>query len=392
MITESELQAQYDAAVKRLRDAEQGVAAALKEMNKKEALAKKKQKSIKEYYLAWSEKQKVEVAIVEKYEQEYAAEYAKNLCYTDWMKNKHGTDSKEAQIAQHRGELSRTRDFVYFGGSLYSTKWYKLYCKVWWVYYQLKAEGYGNIAAELNRAREVFCHCIEKEANGKTFDAARKAAFAALDKWEKENDREEWDEAKSEYDAALAKWNEFKPEGDQYAEELRVKIYECAKKTLKLYGIADDFDIAALKKELSRKSQKIDDLEDQLSQKGREIGELHGRTNELEATVGEMRIWMESLIRMNQALINGQYKQIEESEAFARTTLEQEWQFWFERATSSHLNWLNWIQERMPEIAALEEEEATARNKYRHEFYDSVQNIDNRHVDLQEMLSGWVLD
>ncbi|ORC82224.1 uncharacterized protein TM35_000961030, partial [Trypanosoma theileri] len=133
-------------------------------------------------------------------------------------------------------------------------------------------------------------------------------------------------------------------------------------------------------------------LKDELEQKDQEIGGLHGIPGKLDATVGEMRTWFRSLIHMNQSSINWQYQQLEEFEVFARTTLEQEWEIWLEKMTSSHINLVSWIQERFAEMAALEKEEATARNKYNHEFYDSVKDIESRRCALKAMLSGWILE
>ncbi|ORC90642.1 uncharacterized protein TM35_000084400, partial [Trypanosoma theileri] len=294
---------------------------------------------------------------------------------------KHGVDSTEAQIAQHRAELARTREFVYSDDSPYWTKWYKLKGKVRWVWNQLKLKGYYIVAAEIERSREVFCNRIEEESNCEGLSSARNAAVEALNKWEQEDDRTDWNEAKPKYDAELAKWNEFKPKGEEYAEVLEEKICKCVRTSLTVHATAQDYEISTLKNELSQKGREA-----------QQIGELHGRTNELDATVEEMRTWIQSLIHMNQSLINGQCKQLEEFEASARTTLEQEWQIWLERTTSTHTNLVNWIQERIAEMAALEKEEAAARNDYKHEFYDSIKEIDNRRLALKEMLSGSIFD
>ncbi|ORC88741.1 uncharacterized protein TM35_000151720 [Trypanosoma theileri] len=60
--------------------------------------------------------------------------------------------------------------------------------------------------------------------------------------------------------------------------------------------------------------------------------------------------------------------------------------------TSLYANLVNWIQERFAEMAALEEEEAAVRNKYKHEFNDSIKEIEKHHFALKEMLNGWILD
>ncbi|ORC82099.1 uncharacterized protein TM35_000981020 [Trypanosoma theileri] len=473
---DAELWAKYDDAVKRLKAAEQAEAAAKKEIDEKKSLAGKIQEGTKEYYLTWAEINKAEMAIAEEIEHKYAAEFARDLCYVDRMKDRNRTDYKEAQIDRHRGELALTREFVYINDSPYWIKWDKLNYKAWWVYYQLKLDGYDIVAAELWMAREVFCNCIKEDSNVKAFSNARNAALVALDKWEQKGVCVAWDEAKPKYDAALAKWNEFKHKGDKNGKELQEKIYECAKTSFKVYALVNNYEIGALKNELGqkvqeistlkddreeksqensalkselgkkdqeisalkdklgkkdqefselkdkldkkdqensvlkdelgRKGQKINDLEyeldlkdqeiaalkDELEQKDQEIGGLHGIPGKLDATVGEMRTWFRSLIHMNQSSISWQYQQLEEFEVFARTILEQEWQNWLERKISSHINLLNWIQERIAEVAALEEEEATARNKYKHEFYDSVKEIENRYSVLKEMLNGWDLN
>ncbi|ORC90633.1 uncharacterized protein TM35_000084310 [Trypanosoma theileri] len=378
MSTASELHAKYNAAVKRFKDTEKAEAAAEEERDKKRALARKTQEGTKEHYLTWAKYWNAEVVLLEKIEQKYAAEYEKDSCYVDWMKHKHGVDSTEAQIAQHRAELARKREFVCTEGSPFWIKWYKLHYTALCVYYQLRAEGYDNIADELWRANEVYYNRIKEERNVKPFSEAWHAALRSLNTWQSSRYREEWDKAKQWCDSQLAKWNEFKPKGEPYAKELQDKICECAKNSLNTYAIVNDFEPGVLK--------------DELGQKDQEIGGLHDIPGKLDATVGEMRTWFKSLIHMNQASINWQCKQLEEFEAFARTTVEQEWQNWSEKMTSSHINLVNWIQERIAEMTALEEEEATTRNKYNHEFNDSVQNIDNRRFALKEMLSGWILD
>ncbi|ORC90628.1 uncharacterized protein TM35_000084260 [Trypanosoma theileri] len=317
-----ELLKKYDAAAKICQAAEQAEAAAEKERDEKRALAKKTQRGTKEYYLAWTEKHKAEMVFIEKGEQRYAAEYKRDLCYTQWMKHKHGADSKEARIAQHRAELSCTKEFVYIDDSPYWTKWGKLYHNVWWVWNQLKAEGYENVAAELERQVELFCNRIK--ANGEPLCKARNAAFAALNRWEKENDRAAWDKAKPKYYAEWETWNAFKPKGEQYAETLHDEICKCVNNSLTVYAIVNKCEISALKDELGRKSKTFDALENELGEKsqeidalrnalyqrGHEIGslkdELLGRISALEATVGEMHTRIQSLIHMNQSSINSQ--------------------------------------------------------------------------------------
>ncbi|ORC83461.1 uncharacterized protein TM35_000691080, partial [Trypanosoma theileri] len=127
-------------------------------------------------------------------------------------------------------------------------------------------------------------------------------------------------------------------------------------------------------------------------QNARENDILHGRISALEVTVGEMRTWIQSLIHMNQSSISWQYRQIEELEALARTTLEQEWQNWLEKMTSLYANLVNWIQERIAEMTALEKEEAATRNKYEHEFNDSIKEIESVRFALKVVLSGWILE
>ncbi|ORC90626.1 uncharacterized protein TM35_000084240 [Trypanosoma theileri] len=387
-----ELLKKYDAAAKIYQAAEQAEAAAEKEMVEKGALAKKTQKGTKEYYLAWAEKHKAEMVFIEKIERKCDTESERNVCYVDWRKHERGTDSKEAQIAQHRAELARTMEYVYSDSSPYWTKWYKLCSKAWWVYYQLRAEGYDNIADELYTAREVFCDRIKEESNGKTFRNARNAALVALDKWEQEDDRAAWNKAKPKYNVLLAKWNMFRLKGEQFVKELQIEVYECAINSPALTALMNGADQHELWSDIHHNGWTISALKDELDQKSRAIGELYGRIGELERTVGEMHTRIQSLIHMNQSSINSQCKQLEEFEAFARTTLEQEWQHWLEKMTSSRINLVNWIQERIAEMTALEEEEAAARNKYNHEFNDSVKEVEKHHSVLKEMLSGWILE
>ncbi|ORC90650.1 uncharacterized protein TM35_000084480, partial [Trypanosoma theileri] len=224
-----ELLRKYDAAAKIYQAAEQAEADAKKERDEKRALAKKTQRGTKEYYLAWAEKHKAEMVFIEKIEQRYAAEYKRDLCYTQWMKHKHGADSKEAQIAQHRAELARTMEYVYSDSSPYWTQWYKSCSKAEWVHYQLNAEGYDNFAADLDRTKKAFCDRIKEESNGEDFRNARDAAVGMLRKWERWNNRTDWDKAKRRYSAELAKWNEFKLKGNQYAEELEESVNLCIK-------------------------------------------------------------------------------------------------------------------------------------------------------------------
>ncbi|ORC83826.1 uncharacterized protein TM35_000561240, partial [Trypanosoma theileri] len=154
MSTDSELQAKYDAAVERYQAAKQAEAAAKKEVDEKEAWVRKTQEGTKEHYFAWAEVWNAEVALIEIVEQRYAAEYERDLCYADWMKYKHGADSKEAQIAQHSAELARTKEFIDTHYPLYWIKWDKLDNIALCVYYHLKAEGYVKIADDLERAQD----------------------------------------------------------------------------------------------------------------------------------------------------------------------------------------------------------------------------------------------
>ncbi|ORC90649.1 uncharacterized protein TM35_000084470 [Trypanosoma theileri] len=442
-----ELLKKYDAAAKIYQVTNKAEAAAKKERDEKRTLAEGTQKGTKEDYLAWAEKQKAEITFLEKKEQRCGAEYAVYGRYADFMKHEHGAASKKAQKAQYRAELSRTREFVCTESSPYWIKWYKLSTKASWVYHQLKAEGSDNCADELKRHVEAFWNRI-KEFNGEAFCTARNLAVEALNKWEQENDYTGWNEAKRTYDAALAKWNNFKPKGELYAKELEEQICKCVQNYSTVHAIVHDYEISALKDELEQKDQqigalmdqlgwkgqKIDDLEDKLGQrdheiallkdelgrnshqtdglenelgrKGQEIAALsdeldqqsrendilYGRIGELERTVGEMRTWIQSLIHMNQSSISWQYKQLEELEALARTTLEQEWQHWSEKTMYSHAHLVNWIQERIAEMTALEEEEATTRNKYKHEFYDSIKEIERVRFALGVVLSGWILE
>ncbi|ORC83865.1 uncharacterized protein TM35_000551340, partial [Trypanosoma theileri] len=255
-----ELLKKYGAAAKRYEAAVQGEAAAKKERDEKLALAEGTHDGTKEYYLAKAEWLKAEMAIAEKVEQRYATESERNSCYTDWMKYRHGGDSKEAQRAQHRAEVALTMKYVYRESSPYWIKWYKLDCKVWLVYYQLKAEGYDNIADELDRAREVFRNRIK--ANGEALSNARNAAVEALNKWEQEDDRAAWNKGKPKYDTALAKWNEFKPKGNQYAEELEARVDECLrwKESEKKHRDAFERYVAALRTETVAKRE-VDEKE-----------------------------------------------------------------------------------------------------------------------------------
>ncbi|ORC88746.1 uncharacterized protein TM35_000151770 [Trypanosoma theileri] len=353
MSTESELEAKYDAAVKRYETAKQAETAAKKERDEKEACVRKTQKGTKQYFLAWAEKHRAEIVFTEKVEQRCDAEYKRDLCYADWMKYRHGADSKEAQIAQHRAELARTMEFVYSGSSPYWIKWDKLCSKVWWVYYLLKAEGYDNVADELRSARKVFCNRIKEESNGKTFRNARNAALVALKKWEKEDARVAWDEAKPKYDTALAKWNEFKPKGEKFAEELENEKYELVKNSLTVYAIVSKCKSSALKNDLDRKSQTIDDLNDQLDQKDDQIAALNNKLHQKSQEHKENRTWIGSLIHTNQTLANSLCKQVERPDTFQPLTLVEESQNWLEGKTSSHANLANWIQKKIAKMAAL---------------------------------------
>ncbi|ORC81948.1 uncharacterized protein TM35_001021130 [Trypanosoma theileri] len=149
MSTEYELQAKYSDAVQIYLAAKQAEAAAKKEKVEKWTVERKTQDGTKEYYLAWAEINKAAMTFTEKVEQRYTAAYTIHSLYADCMKYMHGADSKEAQIAQHRAELAHTREFVYSDSSPYWIKWYKLCSKVWWVYYEFRAEGYDKVAAEL---------------------------------------------------------------------------------------------------------------------------------------------------------------------------------------------------------------------------------------------------
>ncbi|ORC88671.1 uncharacterized protein TM35_000151020 [Trypanosoma theileri] len=353
MSTESELQAKYDAAVKRYEAAAQAETAAKKERDEKEAWVRKTQKGTKQYYLAWAEINKAEIAFTEKVEQRYAAEYKRDLCYADWMKYRHGSDSKEAQIAQHRAELSHTMDLVHSGSSPYWIKWDKLCRKAEWVWSQLKAEGYDNVAEKLRSAREVFCDRIKEEANGKTFRNTRNAALVALKKWEQGDDRAAWDKGKPVYDAALAKWNEFKPKGEQYAEELENEICECAKTSLTVYAIVSHWESSALKNDLGQKSQTIDDLNDQLDHKDDDTAALKNELHQKSQENKEHRTWIGPLMHTNQTLNNSLCKQVERSDAFQHLILGEESQNWLEGKTSSHANLVNWIQKKIAKMAAL---------------------------------------
>ncbi|ORC84537.1 uncharacterized protein TM35_000431050, partial [Trypanosoma theileri] len=334
MSTESELQAKYDAAVKRYEAAAQAETAAKKERDEKEAWVRKTQKGTKQYCLAWAEKHRAEIAFTEKVEQRRDAEYKRDLCYVDCMKYRHGADSKETQIAQHRAELAHTMEFVHSNSSPYWIKWDKLNYKAWLVWSQLRAEGYVKIADDLIRAREVFCDRIKEESNGKTFRNARNAALSALNKWERENDRVAWDKAKPEYDAALAKWNEFKPNGDQYAEELEVEICELVKNSLTVYAILSKCKSSALN-DLDRKSQTIDDLNDQLDQKDEQIAALNNKLHQKSQENKENRTWIGPLMHTNHSLNNSLCKQVEEFDTFQHLILGEESQNWLEGKTSS---------------------------------------------------------
>ncbi|ORC90034.1 uncharacterized protein TM35_000103020 [Trypanosoma theileri] len=323
MSTESELQAKYHAAVERYQAAVQAETAAKKERDEKEALLGETEEGTKQNYLAWAEKHRAEIAFTEKIEQRRDAEYKRDLCYVDCMKYRHGDDSKEAQIAQHRAEFSHTRDFVYSDYCPYWIKWYKLDGKVRWVYYLLKAEGYDNVAEKLRSAREVFCDSIKEGFSGEAFRNAREAALGALDKWERWNDRVAWDKAKPVYDFVLAKWNEFKPKGEKFAEELEETISKCSKQYLTVYPIVSKCKSSALN-HLDRKSQTIDDLNDQLDHKDDQIAALKNELHQKSQESKEHRTWIGSLIHTIQTLTNSLCKQVERSDAFQRLTLGEE--------------------------------------------------------------------
>ncbi|ORC82368.1 uncharacterized protein TM35_000921120, partial [Trypanosoma theileri] len=159
-----ELLKTYGAAAKIYQAAAQAEAAAKKEMCEKCVFVSRNQDKTKEHYLTESLYWKAKIVFIEKVEQRYPTECERNSCYVVWMKYKHGTDSKETQIAQHRAELAHTREFVHSNSSPYWIKWDKVNDKAWLVYYQFRAEGYDNIADELDRSRKLFCDRIK--ANG----------------------------------------------------------------------------------------------------------------------------------------------------------------------------------------------------------------------------------
>ncbi|ORC83592.1 uncharacterized protein TM35_000641240 [Trypanosoma theileri] len=284
MSTDSELQAKHNAAVECFKDAEWAEETALKKRNEKQALAQETQKGTKEYYFAWAEVWNAEVVLLEKIEQRCGAAFTRNSCYADCMKYRRGSDSKEAQIAQHRAELARTMEFIDTHYPLYWIKWDKLDNIALFVYYHLKAEGYVKIADDLERAQDMFCKLIYRESNGKTLSRAWHAAVEALDEWEQNDNRAAWDKAKQVYDSALAKWNHFKPKGEQYAEELQVKICQYVNLSSPVYAIVSQWESSALNDALDQKSQMIADLNDQLDEKDQQIAalknELHQKSQE----------------------------------------------------------------------------------------------------------------
>ncbi|ORC85970.1 uncharacterized protein TM35_000311560 [Trypanosoma theileri] len=223
-VPESELQAKYDAAVKRWEAAKQATEAADGERDGKSMLAAQKRRGTKESYLACAEYWKAEIGFLEKCEQECAAEYEKHASYANLMIHQYGVDSKVAQIARYRAELTYMKEFTWDWTSPYWTKWHQLLSKASMLYNQLRAEGCDAEADELDRAEDEFCDRISSETNSEAFREAWNAAVAALDKWEETTNRAAWDVAKLKYYAELKKWNVFKPIGEQYAALLMKEI------------------------------------------------------------------------------------------------------------------------------------------------------------------------
>ncbi|ORC85974.1 uncharacterized protein TM35_000311600 [Trypanosoma theileri] len=216
-IPQSELQAKYDAAVKRWEVAKKAMLDACLEKDEKKKIAAREPNGTKESYLAWAEYCKTDIAFVDMFEQECAAEYEKHTSYANLMLKQYGVDSNAAQIAIYRVELTRTKEYTLSWSSQYWTKWHQLMFKALLWYWNLKAEASDAEADELEKAKDEFRDRISNESNGKAFYEAWNAVGAALDKWEKTGDRADWDEAKPIYEAEWEKWNEFIPKGEQYA-------------------------------------------------------------------------------------------------------------------------------------------------------------------------------
>ncbi|ORC82029.1 uncharacterized protein TM35_001001010, partial [Trypanosoma theileri] len=89
-----ELLKKYDAAAKVYQVAVQAEAAAKKERDGKRALEEGTQDGTKERYLAGWERCKAQGTMIEKIEQRYAAQLARDLCYAEYVKHEHGADSK----------------------------------------------------------------------------------------------------------------------------------------------------------------------------------------------------------------------------------------------------------------------------------------------------------
>ncbi|KAH9597283.1 hypothetical protein LSM04_008170 [Trypanosoma melophagium] len=311
MSTESELQAKYDAAVKDWKAAKKAREATEEEWDEKWELAEQQPDGTREYYIACAEYWNADIIWSEKCEQEWALECKKCEIAVYLMVHQHGVDSKAAQIAKFGLELVRTKG-VQLDGVRYLTNWYRLRCKGWLLYYQLKAAGCVADANEVERAINQFENHISNDSSGKAFNEAWDMATAALDKWEETNDRTDWDAAKPKYDTELEKWNAFNPKGDEYAKALESKINECINKTLPtafiLYGLSQT---------------RIQNLEEHIGRKTKDICEL-------KCTMGAMAECIDSLAQGIQTLIRAHCQYIAESEATARTAVEQEWQMWFE--------------------------------------------------------------
>ncbi|KAH9597286.1 hypothetical protein LSM04_008277 [Trypanosoma melophagium] len=356
MNPESELQAKYDAAVKDWKAAKKAREAAEREKDKRLKLAEQQPDGCREYYIARTKSWKAEIAFLEQCEQEWALECKKCEIAVNLMVHRHSVDSKAAQIARHRLELTHTKEFAFGVFSPYWTRWEKLDDKVWLLYYQLKVEGRDAAADEINRARYEFCTHISNESNGKVFHEAWDMATAALDKWEETNDRSDWDAAKPKYDTELEKWNAFKPKGDEYAKALESKINEC----IQTFPMAHFFNelsqtrIQKLEDENKQKTKELNQLKNEIKELGDEVEQRVKKIQEVEDTVREKGECINSLAQGIQTLIRAHCQYIAESEATARTAVEQEWQMWFEHT--------------MAERRTLEKSEAASRHQNEQEW------------------------
>ncbi|ORC85972.1 uncharacterized protein TM35_000311580 [Trypanosoma theileri] len=287
---ESELQAKYDASVRRWLAAKRVTKAAEWERDNKENLAARKPYDTRESHFAWAEYWKSDIIFVEVFNEERAAECKKCEAAANLMIHQHGADSDAAQIAMCRAELIRTGGILLDGMQCLST-WYKWRAKVMCMFHGIMANAMDSEAADSDRLvlhRMMVSNCISSvrnefedfirvESNGEAFCRARVAAVAALDSWEKTGDRTDWDKAKPKYDTELEKWNAFKPKGDQNVKELEVKIGKYVKNHPASFSIVHEltqFRIQVLETDVEQKSEQIRGLRGEVGQREKRIQAL----------------------------------------------------------------------------------------------------------------------